>query len=532
VALIGALVLVGWSFDIHSLKSVYGPITMKSNMALALVLCGLSLVAHARGVRRTGMCFAVAAAVVGAVTLSQHLFGWNLGVDELLFAEPAGAAATASPNRMGPSGATSLSCAGMALLLLFRGTSRAITWAQRLALFAALLATLSVAGYIYGAVELFAIARYTGIALNTALALLILHVGILTARVDAGLMAAFVATGPAGTLLRRLVAPTVVIPLLLGYIVVLGRQADVFDRGLSLALFAISVVAVLGTVVWQTAKTIASSDERRRHAEHDRDVLLVRERRARDEAEKANRLKDQFIAMLSHELRTPLNVMMGWTAVLETSNSPDQHARAASVVARNGRMLARLVEDLLDISRASAGQFEIAPRPMRLNAVVQAALDALGPVAAGRGVQLVGHLDAAIGVIDGDAERIQQIVSNLLSNAVKFTSAGGRVEVRTALNDNTVTLTVTDTGIGFDEAFASELFQPFRQADSSTRRKFGGLGLGLSIAKHIAQLHGGSIIGSSAGPGKGATFVVTLPTTSPADAAVHAAAASAAARQL
>jgi signal transduction histidine kinase len=522
VALVGALVLAGWWFDIASFKSVYGPITMKSNAAMALLMCGSGLLAHARGFRRIGICFAAVTATLGALTLSQHLFGWNLGLDELLFLEPAGAAATASPNRMGPNAAMSLTLAGTALLLLFRGTSRAIRIAQSLAIVAVLLAMLAVAGYVYGAFELYAIARYTGIALHTALALLVLHLGILMARVDDGPMAAFVADGPAGTLLRRLVAPTILIPLLLGYLVIIGRRADLLDRGLSTAVFAVSIVVVLGTTVWQTAKKIALSDEHRRHAERDRDLLLVRERRARDEAEKASRLKDHFIAMLSHELRTPLNVMLGWTSVLESDTSRERHAHAAAVVARNGRLLARLVEDLLDISRASAGQFEIASRPMRLNAVVQASIDAMAPVAAARGVQLVGHLDPAIGVIAGDPERIQQIVSNLLSNAVKFTGDGGRVEVRTALEESMATLIVTDTGVGFDAAFAAELFQPFRQADSSTRREHGGLGLGLSIAKHIAKLHGGSIAGSSAGPAKGATFIVRLPAPVSGDSATAA----------
>jgi signal transduction histidine kinase len=347
---------------------------------------------------------------------------------------------------------------------------------------------------------------------------MVLNVGILVARTDAGPMAAFVADGPAATLLRRLVLPVVVIPLLLGYLVVRGRQAELFDRGLSIALFAVAIVVVIGAMVWQTAKVIAASDEHRRHAERDRDQLLVRERAARDEAEKASRLKDQFIAILSHELRTPLNVMLGWTTILETTSSPERHARAANVVARNGRLLARLVEDLLDISKASAGQFEITPRPIGLNAIVQASIDAMGPVAAARAVQLVADLDPAIGPIDADPERIQQIVSNLLSNAVKFTSSGGRVEVRTAREQAAATLTVTDTGIGFDDAFAAELFKPFRQADSSTRREYGGLGLGLSIAKHIAELHGGSISGRSAGPGRGATFVVRLPASAAARA--------------
>ena len=514
VALIGALVLLGWAFEIERLKSVYGPITMKPNAAVGLLLCGTALWSHAQGFRLFGMCCAAVGAALGALTLSQHLVGWDLGIDQLLFHEPAGAAATASPNRMGPNASATLALAGTALLLLFRGTPRAIARAQWIAVSCGLLEMLAIAGYIYGAAELYAIARYTGIALHTAVSLLVLNVGILAARTDAGPMATFAADGPAGTLLRRIVVPVIVIPLALGYVVIRGREAELYDRALAIAIFAVSVVVILGTTVWQTAKAIATSDAHRQRAEHDRDLLLVLERKARDEAEKASRLKDQFIAMLSHELRTPLNVVLGWTKVLETGSSPERHAHAASVVARNGRMLARLVEDLLDISRVSAGQFEIAPRAMPFNPAVQASIDALAPAAAEKGVQLVATLDPAVGIIPGDPERIQQIVGNLLSNAVKFTAAGGRVDVRTSLEDGAAVLEVIDTGIGFDTAFASQLFQPFRRADSSSSREHAGLGLGLSIAKHIAELHGGSIAAASPGRGLGATFTLRLPAAS------------------
>jgi len=217
---------------------------------------------------------------------------------------------------------------------------------------------------------------------------------------------------------------------------------------------------------------------------------------------------------MSHELRTPLNVMLGWTRVLETESSPERHARAATIVARNGRMLARLVEDLLDLSRVTAGQFEITRRPMQFNAAVQAAVDSLAPRAREKDVSLTNELDPRIDTISGDPERLQQIVSNLVANAIKFTGPGGRVHVRTSRVVGNILLTVQDTGIGFDDEFAGELFRPFRQADSSFKREFGGLGLGLSIAKHIAEMHGGTLTGRSDGPGHGALFTLCLPTES------------------
>jgi signal transduction histidine kinase len=364
VTAVACIVLLGWVLDVPNMKGMFGTITMKTNAAIGLLLCALGVWAHSRGYRRLGACSGAAAAIIGALTLSQHLFGWNLGIDELLFREPAGAAATASPNRMGPNASSSLVLAGTALVLLSCGSAAAVRYAQTFATTAVCLATLAVAGYIYGAAELYAVARYTGIALHTAVALIVLNVGVAATRIEEGPLAVFVTEGPAGTLLRRLAGPVVVLPLALGYVTLEGRELGLYDRGLSLALFAVLLIIIFAAVVWRTAATIAAADASRRAAEQDRDDLLVREREARAAAERASRLKDQFIAVLSHELRTPLNVMLGWTHVLETERSFERHARAAGIVARNGRMLARLVEDLLDVSRVSAGQFEIARRPV------------------------------------------------------------------------------------------------------------------------------------------------------------------------
>jgi signal transduction histidine kinase len=205
--------------------------------------------------------------------------------------------------------------------------------------------------------------------------------------------------------------------------------------------------------------------------------------------------------------------MLGWTKILESGVRPDQHTRAAAVVARNGRLLARLIEDLLDISRATAGQFEVTRAPVSLNPLVQTAIDAVTPTATAKPVQLAVELDARLGTIQADADRLQQVIGNLLSNAVKFTPPNGLIQVRTAAAGDTARIEVTDSGIGFDQSFAQHIFEPFRQADASTRREFGGLGLGLSIAKHLVELHGGSITASSDGRGRGARFTVTLPAT-------------------
>lgn len=497
IALLGVTVLAGWHFDIDSLKAIYGPITMKSNAAVAFVLSGAALVLVARGWTTLAVVPAAVTAAIGAATLSQHILGWDLGIDQLLFTEAPGAEATASPNRMGPHGSLSLTLAGASVILLRWPTPIAVRAVQTMAFAGIAFGLVALTGYFYGATELFGIARYTGIGLHTALALVALHSGILAAGSSYGAMAAFADEGIAGTVIRRLAIPVVLLPLLLGYLIVIGRERDVLDRGLSIALFAVCVIVMLLATVWHTAAVIQVSDRERQ--------------RARDDAERANRLKDQFIAVLSHELRTPLNVMLGRLQLLEGEIDRDARVRVARIVARNGRLLARLVEDLLDLSRAAAGQFEIAPAPVQLNAVVRAAVDAHGPDAAAKDVELAAHLDPLVGVVDVDQQRFQQVVSNLVANAVKFTAAGGRIDVRTERRDGAMSISVSDTGVGFDREFAAQLFQPFRQADSSFRREHGGLGLGLSIARHLVELHGGSIAASSTGPGMGATFIVTLP---------------------
>ena len=523
VAIVGLLVLAGWMYNVPALRTFAGPIVMQTNAAVGLVLCALALLSLGRVHAAITIIPALGAAAIGILTLLQHIAGWNLGIDELFYAERATAAATASPNRMGPNAATSLLLAGIAIVLLARGRAGSIRRAQRFAIAGVFLPLLAIAGYLYGAESFYAAAQVTGIAPHMALTLIALHVAVLAARADAGPMARFVSDGPDGALLRRVAVPITALPLLIGFVFLRGREAELYDRGTAYALFAMALIVVLWMMVWQIARSLGATDRQRRRAEQHRDHLLIRERRARDEAEHANRLKDQFIATLSHELRTPLNVMLGWAHVLETGERKESHARAASIVARNGRLLARLVEDLLDISRATVGQFEIARQPLSINGVARAAVDAMIPVAAEKHIALVSRLEATPDLIEADPERLLQVVSNLLSNAVKFTPPGGNVEVRTISDAAEVVLTVSDSGRGFDAAFAPHVFEPFRQADPSTRRDYGGLGLGLSIAQHLVTLHGGSITAASDGHDRGAIFTVTLPAARSASAVEHAA---------
>ena len=636
VMAVGLVVLAGWIFGLPALKSVWGQITMKANAAIGLLACGLALYlsdSESRAGRMVGRAGAVAAGVLGVLTLSEHLVGWNPGVDELLFTEEPGAAATTSPGRMGPNSSLSLTLGSIALLCLYRASPRAITCAQVLGALMAVLALIPVVGYLYGAAQLYALARYTGIALPTGIAFLVLSAGILAARPDAGPMTALMSESAHGVMARRLLVPAIIIPLLLGYFRMHGERLGLFDAGLGVSLFAVSVMVLLSATIWRTAVALGQSERARRsveqaltetesrfrmladqapvliwveedgsrvwfnrrwyeftgmaegdvawtdrvhpddlaechrvraeaarerrayshqyrvrradgqfawvletasprfpagepgryvgscvdvtdlrRAQQDRDELLVRERAAREEAEREGRSKDDFIAALSHELRTPLNAILGWMQMLQQGALSDARRREAiEIVARNAKALARLIEDLLDISRITLGRLELSRTAVDLNGVVRAAVESLAPSSHAKGIRIETYLEDALPAVEGDAHRLQQVVWNLVSNAVKFSPQGSSVEVQSSVAGERVRVAVRDRGDGIDGALLASVFERFRQGDSSLSRRYGGLGLGLSIVKQLTELHGGTVSAHSDGLGKGATFIIELP---------------------
>ena len=248
----------------------------------------------------------------------------------------------------------------------------------------------------------------------------------------------------------------------------------------------------------------------RLRAEQERAELLVRER-------EANRLKDEFLATLSHELRTPLNAILGWTRLLRGKSLPGPSVDGAlEKVERNAQIQARLVEDLLEVSRITTGKLRLDMRPVDLVAVARTAVDSIRPAAEARGVIVERDFAGALPTV-GDPDRLQQVVWNLLSNAVKFTPPGGRVTVSLRRRGEVDELSVSDTGIGIDPSFLPNVFDTFRQADASSTRAHGGLGLGLSIVRHLIDVHGGSVTAASEGRDSGATFIVRLPVRAPAE---------------
>ncbi|MFN7943944.1 MAG: PAS domain S-box protein [Blastocatellia bacterium] len=240
--------------------------------------------------------------------------------------------------------------------------------------------------------------------------------------------------------------------------------------------------------------------------------LYEAERRARAEAEAADRMKDEFLATVSHELRTPLNAIVGWNHLLRNKKlTPEVAHRALETIERNARAQARLVNDLLDVSRIISGRLKLSMRTMDLIPLIETTLDSVRPAADAKAITIDTRLDPAAGLVSGDGDRLQQVLWNLLHNAIKFTPSGGRVNVALGRADDQMELVVTDTGKGINPDFLPYVFERFRQADSSTTRIYGGLGLGLSIVRHLIELHGGTVRATSPGEGLGATFSIRLP---------------------
>ena len=246
--------------------------------------------------------------------------------------------------------------------------------------------------------------------------------------------------------------------------------------------------------------------------ERDRERVLQQEQAAREAAEQANRIKDEFLAVLSHELRSPLNPILGWAKLLRNGKlNAAQTAQALATIERNAKLQSELIEDLLDVSRILQGKLSLNVSPIHLTSTINAAIETVRLAAEAKSITVETFFADELGQVSGDPTRLQQVVWNLLSNAVKFTPVGGRVTVQLEQRENQAQITISDTGKGIQPEFMPYIFDYFRQEDGATTRKFGGLGLGLAIVHHLVELHGGTVQAASAGEGQGATFTVQLP---------------------
>jgi signal transduction histidine kinase len=308
------------------------------------------------------------------------------------------------------------------------------------------------------------------------------------------------------------------------------------DVRTSIAFFAVfAVMTAIGVVVLLNQTTArARAEDALMQTERDKtmklqeardqlEAALAAEQRARHDAEAASYLKDQFLMTLSHELRTPMTAIYGWSRLLADGKvDARQQARALDAIARNSQTQMHLIDDLLDVSRGMSGKLRLDIRPVRPREVLDAAIDALKTAADAKQLDLIVTVDPDADMVMADPHRLQQILWNLLSNAIKFTPPGGRIAAKVARSNAHVELAVTDSGSGISPEFLPYVFDRFRQQDSSSRRRHGGLGLGLAIVRQLVELHGGSVTAESDGEGRGATFRVRLPVVSPSPELVAA----------
>ena len=533
VLCIGGISLLGWFLDNDTLRGAYAAgITIKTNTAIALVFLGLGLLLQdfasndSPRMRMARLCGAFAA-LIGFLTLAQHLTGVSLGIDELLFKEPAGAVATSSPNRMGLPSSTTLPLLGCGILLLGWRTRRGIAPSQVLAILALLVTLVPLLGYLNRLPSLYANGVVTGIALPTAVAFLLAAASVLCARPEIGVMRRVVCDDGGGILVRRMIPAVILLPIVVGYLRQIGQDAGLYSADFGRVVGTLTFICAFSALTLWTGKVISLYSRARARAEAAELEMKERllktlesERNARATAERTSRMKDEFLATLSHELRTPLQAIIGWTHVLHTpALAPEDLKRGVETIERNARLQTQLIEDLLDMSRIVSGKIHLDVEDVDLARVVDAVLDAMRPAAQSKNLTIEARIEARPAPVRGESARLQQILWNLVSNAIKFTPEGGGLVVRLSRGDANYRLIVRDDGVGIRPELLADIFERFSQADSSTKRRFGGLGLGLSIARQLAELHGGSLEATSEGEGRGATFTLTLPVAAALDGA-------------
>ncbi len=519
----GIVTLIGWFFNLPRLTDWNaGGISMFGNTAICSALGGAAtlLLVDVASPLRIGAARIAALIVIllAGFTAVEHISGVNFGIDTLLVDRPWGQRAALSPMRMGPPACAAFLILGVSLLLASRGP-RARSIASRLAIVPVLIALLSVTGYWFGANQLFGIARFTAIAFQTSTMVAALGIATVALVPEFGVAATLRRDDAGGAVFRKLLLPIIVLPLLLGWLRIVGQNMDLYDVSFGTALRSLVEVILFFLLLWATSISISRhaaalmrSEQDLRTLAEERSRLLESERAARSEAERASTMKDEFLATLSHELRTPLSAILGWSQLLRSNSlSGDEIQQGTEAIERNARLQTQLIEDLLDMSRIVSGKIRLDVQRVDLASIVDSTIDSVRHSAEAKHIQLRKVIDPYAGHVSGDPTRLQQVFWNLLTNAIKFTPPNGKVDLLVKCVNSHVEIEVHDTGIGISREFLPAVFERFRQADASTTRSHGGLGLGLSIVKTLVELHGGMVQAKSAGQGQGASFTVRLP---------------------
>ena len=531
VAAVGVMVLLGWFFGIEVFKSLSPNfVAMKANTAVCLLLSG-SAVALLRTnrelIRNNGLVrvFGLVVFGIGFATATEYIFGWDLGIDQVLVKELEGTIGTSSPGRMALSSTLCFMVVGVSLMFAYQGSKRSLQSAQRLALPLVLMGVLSLTGYVYGVSEFQGVINWTPMAVHTAGSFLLLGISICLATPTHGFMQVISSAGGGGAVARRLLPLVIALPPLLGIMRMAGARAELFPNAFGISLKDSVIIVVLAAVIWGTAKPLNSVDEERRALVQQREQAMSELQaahtkleavnddlaRASEEAKSASTAKSEFLSRMSHELRTPLNAILGFGQLLSMEELAPAHQDHVSEIDRAGRHLFQLTNEVLDITHIESGKLAVSLEPVSVNQVLAESLSLVGPLAAARGIDLVRVPERESFCVFADRQRLRQVILNLLSNAVKYNRVGGRVVVTSEPSaQGTVRISVADTGRGIASKDVRTVFEPFERLGAETTN-VEGTGLGLAVSKALCGAMRGTLSVDSRS-GSGSTFTVELPT--------------------
>jgi signal transduction histidine kinase/ActR/RegA family two-component response regulator len=513
---LGSLALTGWILGVDELKSIVpGTITMKANSAVAFILMGAAVWladgASDGRARAASTVLALAAGLIAFVVGLQYVLDRDLGIDQLLFSEPAGAVGTVHPGRMSPQ--TALSFVLLALAIILAGRARASRPVLALTTIPLGLGALNLLDALFGAETPTLLGGFTQMALPTATAFVALSVGTTALLPGGGPLGGLAASGPGAILARRLLFAALVIPIVVGWLRLEGQRRGLYDTAYGVSITTGVMILLFLVAILLTARHLERAEEWRRAAEARTDEARLEAERARAEAEQArgqaeeaSRAKSEFVSRMSHELRTPLNAVLGFSQLLAMDELEGRQREAVEQINKGGRHLLELINEVLDIASIEAGRLSLSIEPVDLETVVDEAVGLVRPLAGERGVKV--ETVRIQGTVLADRQRLKQILLNLLSNAVKYDRPGGSVRVDVIGSGQAYRIRVSDTGQGIDPAMLERLFTPFDRLGAEASG-VEGTGVGLALSRRLAEAMGGTV-GVESQPGRGSTFWVEL----------------------
>ena len=510
---IGAAVLTGWALGLDAMQRLgLGGIHMLPITAVTFIIAATSLWLQRLSGRETGFRWylgrglALVVLAVGAVTLAERVFDWDAGIDLLFFRETLTALPYRPVGRMATNSAVTFALVGAALFLLDGQTRRIRQIAHWFSTLGIAIAMLALIGHLYDASPLYQMDMTAAMAVSTACAFFTLSVGVLSARPNASWAGRIVSRTGTGMLARRLLLALTIVPVMLGWLFIQARENSVVSREVGVAIFVIAVMAIQLTVLIRAAAIV-------QRGERAQALAFENAAAARDEAERANRAKNDFLAVMSHELRTPLNAIIGYGSLLR-DGIPDPptagQQRQIERIGASANHLLALIEEVLSLSRLELGRERITPSSISVGRLVEEAAAMMEPEARKKGLTLTLVVPEPDVPMVTDAGKLRQALVNLVSNAVKFTDHG-EVSIRAHAEPEVeqVVFEVEDTGIGISPEHLPRVFDAFWQVDQAPTRRVGGTGLGLHVTRRLVRLLGGDVSARSV-PGSGSCFTIRV----------------------